>query len=124
MLGAMLFRALRVPVHHVEAGLRSFVLREPLPEEICRVAVSRLASVAYCPNEWAAGHLGRAGLRKVVTVGNTLYDALELALAAKEEDPPILARELAGAFFVLVVHRQENLVPGAGGGSCAPSSRT
>ncbi len=110
LLGAMLFRALGVPVHHVEAGLRSFALREPFPEEICRVAVSRIASVAYCPNEWAAGHLRRPGLRKVVTGGNTLYDALGLALAAEEPEPPVLSRELAGRFFVLVVHRQENLV--------------
>lgn len=118
LLGAMLFSALGVPVHHVEAGLRSFRLREPFPEEICRVAVSRLAKVAYCPNEWAASHLTRAGLRKVVTGGNTLYDALELALSAGEEDPAVLRRGGALAsgsgdpFFVLVVHRQENLVGG------------
>jgi UDP-N-acetylglucosamine 2-epimerase (non-hydrolysing) len=112
LLGASLFRALGVRVHHVEAGLRSFRLAEPFPEEICRVLVSRVASVAYCPNAWAAGHLRRSGLRKVITHGNTLYDALALALgdAGKElAKPPALPPK----YFVLVVHRQENLMGGA-----------
>lgn len=105
LMGATLFRSLGVPVHHVEAGLRSFALTEPFPEEICRVLVSRLARVAYCPNEWAASHLKRRRLRKVITGGNTLYDALGLALAQEPELPPLPER-----FFVLVVHRQENLI--------------
>lgn len=112
LLGASLFRALGVSVHHVEAGLRSFHLTEPFPEEICRILVSRIARVAYCPNLWSAGHLHRAKLRKVLTDGNTLYDALQLALGDAEPGlaapPPLPAR-----YFVLVVHRQENLMGGA-----------
>jgi UDP-N-acetylglucosamine 2-epimerase (non-hydrolysing) len=105
LMGAALFRSVGVPVHHVEAGLRSFRVAEPFPEEICRVLVSRIASVAYCPNDWAASHLYRRGLRKIVTGGNTLYDALALAEAAAPALPALPSR-----FFVLVVHRQENLV--------------
>lgn len=112
LLGASLFRALGVDVHQVEAGLRSFHLTEPFPEEICRVLVSRIARVAYCPNAWSAGHLRRARLRKVLTEGNTLYDALALALGEAEpgllEPPPLPA-----CYFVLVVHRQENLMRGS-----------
>jgi UDP-N-acetylglucosamine 2-epimerase (non-hydrolysing) len=109
LMGASMFAALGVPVHHVEAGLRSFDLREPFPEEICRVLVSRIASVAYCPNEWAAGHLRRRGLRKVLTEGNTLYDALALAEAGDAGDIS-LPDGLRAPYFVLVVHRQENLL--------------
>lgn len=109
LMGAMLFSSLGVRVHHVEAGLRSFRLAEPFPEEICRVAVSRLAHVAYCPNGWAAAHLDRRALRKVLTGGNTLYDALALALSADEARAPRLP-ELREPYFVLVVHRQENLI--------------
>lgn len=118
LLGAGLFRSLGVPIHHVEAGLRSFRLTQPFPEEICRVLVSRVARVAYCPNEWAAGHLHRPGLEKIITGGNTLYDALALAMP-EGEDPdapsPLAALEaehpgLREPYFVLVVHRQENLL--------------
>lgn len=104
LMGAMLFRSLGAPVHHIEAGLRSFRWREPFPEEICRVLVTRLADVAYCPNEWAAEHLAGRRMRTVVTGGNTLYDALGLALAERPELP-----SLPKEYFVLVVHRQENL---------------
>jgi len=109
LMGATQFAALGIPVHHVEAGLRSFHLTEPFPEEICRVLVSRIAKVAYCPNEWAAGHLHRRGLRKVLTGGNTLYDALELAVGGSGSGAPLLP-DLPARFFVLVVHRQENLM--------------
>lgn len=111
LMGATMFAALGVPVHHIEAGLRSFDLREPFPEEICRVLVSRLASVAYCPNEWAASHLRRKSLRKVLTEGNTLYDALGLALGGDAADTaPPGGLGLEAPYFVLVVHRQENLL--------------
>ncbi|AKV03094.1 UDP-N-acetylglucosamine 2-epimerase [Labilithrix luteola] len=110
LLGSLLFHRLGVPVHHVEAGLRSFDPLEPFPEEICRVLVSRLASVAYCPNVWASGHLHRHGLRKVLTHGNTLYDSLALALATEDVAAPAVPFD--ERFFVLVVHRQENLLRG------------
>lgn len=104
LMGAVLFRSLRAPVHHIEAGLRSFRWREPFPEEICRVLVTRLADVAYPPNEWAASHLEGRRARALVTGGNTLYDALALALSEKPKLP-----DLPRDYFVLVVHRQENL---------------
>lgn len=109
LLGASLFASMGIPVHHVEAGLRSFRLTEPFPEEICRVAVTRLASVAYCPNPWASGNLHLPHLRKVLTGGNTLYDALVLAAERRGEAPPALQEP----YFVLVVHRQENLMRGS-----------
>lgn len=105
LMGATLFKSLGARVHHIEAGLRSFRLAEPFPEELCRVLVTRLASVAYCPNEWAASHLRRPSLRRVVTGGNTLYDALELATREAPPTPPLPER-----YFILVVHRQENLM--------------
>ena len=108
LLGASLFAAMGVRVHHVEAGLRSFRLTEPFPEEICRLLVSRIARVAYCPNEWAAKHLGPR-TRKLVTGGNTLYDSLGLALATGPLDLDALPG-LRAPYFVLVVHRQENLM--------------
>jgi UDP-N-acetylglucosamine 2-epimerase (non-hydrolysing) len=111
LLGATLFASLGVPVHHVEAGLRSFRYAEPFPEELCRVLVSRLASVAYCPNDWASQNLASLSLRRVVTGGNTLYDALALALAS-DEPPPAVLDEVREPYFVLVLHRQENLVGG------------
>ncbi|WP_394823991.1 UDP-N-acetylglucosamine 2-epimerase [Pendulispora albinea] len=108
LLGATLAKALGAQVFHVEAGLRSFNYVQPFPEEICRVLVGRMANVAFCPNQWAADHLtSHRGLRTIVTGENTLLDSLKLALATR---PPEETFDfLPENFFLLVLHRQENL---------------
>ena len=97
---------------HVEAGLRSFNLFRPFPEEFCRVVVSRFASWAFCPGQWACGNLARTKSRKEIkiidTVENTLLDGMRLALQ-KELDPNLNQR-LPVRFFLFVCHRQENLL--------------
>ena len=44
----------RVPIAHVEAGLRTFDLHAPFPEEMNRVLTSRLASLHFAATDWAA----------------------------------------------------------------------
>lgn len=105
LLGALAARIAGLRVAHVEAGLRSFRLFHPFPEELTRLAVSRLAHVAYCPGPWAAGNLARTGLRVVDTADNTLLDALRGALAqgSGAGDGP------APPYFVASIHRFENV---------------
>lgn len=94
---------------HVEAGLRSFNLLRPFPEELCRVGVSRFARWAFCPGAWACGNLrGYRHLKIVDTQENTLLDSLRLALAHHADDD-ILSR-VPPRFFLFVCHRQENLL--------------
>lgn len=102
VLGALLGRALGVPVAHVEAGLRSFDLRNPFPEELNRLLASRLASIHYAPGAWAAGNLRRG--RVVDTGSNTIRDSLALAATAP---PPVGLPE--PPFGVVSLHRFELL---------------
>lgn len=108
LMGALLGRMLGAKVAHVEAGLRSFNYLKPFPEEICRVFVSRLANVAFCPNDWAVSNLQKFSYPKVNTHANTLMDALRLAASSKRSFKEVYGH-LPQRFFVLVLHRQENL---------------
>ncbi len=91
---------------HVEAGLRSFHLFRPFPEELSRVLVSFFTSWAFCPGQWAVQNLRNSGIPHVVnTEENTLVDAMRLALA----QPFKPKQRLPETYFIFVCHRQENL---------------
>lgn len=75
VIGAAMGRSLRVPVAHVEGGLRSYDLRHPFPEELNRRLASTLSRIDYAPGPWAAGNL-RGDV--VDTGSNTIRDSLEL----------------------------------------------
>lgn len=106
LFGALALRLARVPVAHIEAGLRSSRWLEPFPEEIIRRLVSRLSQWHFAPDAMAAGNLARVGGRIVDTGGNTLKDALLLALdqGAGERDA-----DAARPYAVVSIHRSENL---------------
>ena len=67
----------KVPVAHIEAGLRSFDLYSPYPEEMNRVMVGRIASLHFAPTESNRQNLSREGITGGIYVtGNTVIDAL------------------------------------------------
>ena len=68
----------RIPVGHIEAGLRTGDLHQPFPEELNRVLTSRIAALHFAATDWAAENLLREGVqREVVSVtGNTGIDAV------------------------------------------------
>ncbi len=105
LFSTMALRLSGVRVAHVEAGLRSPRLLEPFPEEIVRRLVSRMSWFHFAPDATAVANL--AGARGVVinTGGNTLRDALRLALARL----PKGAHAGAGGYGVVSIHRSENL---------------
>ena len=103
VLGAAMGRALGVTVAHIEAGLRSFDLRHPFPEELNRRIASRLASIHYAPGAWAASNLRRKDV--VDTGSNTIRDSL--ALVGHDRPEPVgLPDE---PFGVVSLHRFELL---------------
>ena len=102
VLGALMGRRLRVPVAHIEGGLRSYDLRHPFPEELNRRLASGLARVHYAPGPWAASNLG--GRDVVDTGSNTIRDSL--ALVADGPAPLELPDEPYG---VVSLHRFELL---------------
>jgi len=69
---------LKIPVGHVEAGLRTNDKYEPFPEEINRRIVSALAELHFAPTEKAKNHLLSEGVNeeKIFVTGNTVIDAL------------------------------------------------
>ncbi len=106
VLGAMIGRLLRLPVAHVEAGLRSGDWRNPFPEELDRLITSKFATLHYAPGAWAAENLRRARASGAIidTTANTVRDALALVPEASE------SLDLPGEPFGLVsIHRFELL---------------
>jgi UDP-N-acetylglucosamine 2-epimerase (non-hydrolysing) len=67
-----------VPVAHVEAGLRSFDIKNPFPEEVNRALISRFASFNFCPTENARQNLlrERVANETIFVTGNTVVDAI------------------------------------------------
>ncbi len=75
--GALAAHYMKIPVAHIEAGLRSFNKYSPFPEEMNRVLISRLADFHFAPTKQAADYLKNEGIRKNVWItGNTVIDAL------------------------------------------------
>jgi UDP-N-acetylglucosamine 2-epimerase (non-hydrolysing) len=100
VLGTFIGRRLRVPVAHVEAGLRSGNWRHPFPEELDRRIVGRFADIHYVPSQEAADNLsGRPNV--VVTHGNTAKDAVRDAAAAVDALPS------EEKFGLVLLHRYE-----------------
>ena len=79
-----------IPVGHVEAGLRTWNLQSPWPEEANRVLTTRLASVHFAPTQGNRENLLREGVEdsKIVVTGNTVIDALLIALDRVRKSPP------------------------------------
>ncbi|HUW97532.1 MAG TPA: UDP-N-acetylglucosamine 2-epimerase (non-hydrolyzing) [Acidiferrobacter sp.] len=79
--GALASFYAKIPVAHVEAGLRSRDKYSPFPEEMNRVLVSRIADYHFAPSTTSKDNLYEEGIRKnVFVVGNTSIDALLLGL--------------------------------------------
>jgi UDP-N-acetylglucosamine 2-epimerase (non-hydrolysing) len=106
LLGALVGRFTGQQVAHVESGLRSFNLWHPFPEELTRLAVFRLSHLAFCPDDWARSNLERYPISAVSTDGNTLLDALRIALATEKPLPLNLP---VTPFGVVSLHRFENI---------------
>lgn len=96
----------KIPFAHVEAGLRTFDLHNPFPEEFNRVTAGRLASFHFCPTPRAARNLlsEHAAPGAVHVTGNTVIDALQFTTAKLGPDthPQRTHRVL------LTAHRREN----------------
>jgi len=78
LTGALVSFYNKVPVFHVEAGLRSYDLFEPFPEEAMRQMTSRVADLHFAPTEVNKNALLKEDIdcKKVHVVGNTVIDAL------------------------------------------------
>ena len=98
----------RIPIGHVEAGLRTWDIQNPFPEEANRVIAGKLARWHFAPTEGSKQNLLKEGVPdpEIVVTGNTVIDAL-LMTAAKDLE---LAVPLDSARRLVLVtsHRREN----------------
>ena len=111
LAGALSGFCCRVPVAHVEAGLRSFDLKVPFPEEGFRAGIAQIAALHFPPTPRAADNLRSAGIpaERILVTGNTVTDAA-LAMSARCDGWPATLPALPdGAPLVLVTaHRRES----------------
>lgn len=108
VMGAFLGKIYHAQIAHIEAGLRSFNIFSPFPEELDRVLTSHLTNTHFAPNQWAMQNLKNKKSYKYNTQQNTLLDSLRLTLKQNIKTP--LTDQLAHQqFFIFVLHRQENL---------------
>lgn len=112
----------QIPVHHVEAGLRTGNLYSPWPEEGNRRLTGALAEIHYAPTESSRDNLLAEGVapERIITTGNTVIDAL-LAVAARLErddelrasiDSKLPALDPARRMVLVTGHRRENFGSG------------
>jgi UDP-N-acetylglucosamine 2-epimerase len=109
LAGALAAAKLRMPLAHIEAGLRSF--NREMPEEHNRVLADHCSDVLFCPTKTAVQNLAREGIEKGVhLVGDTMYDAVLQFSDTAEDRSRILERlNLKSKAFVLAtVHRAYN----------------
>ena len=101
---------LQIPVGHVEAGLRTYNIYSPYPEEFNRQAVSIIAAFNFAPTELSKQNLIREGKKEetIFVTGNTAIDALKTTVREHYSHPEL---DWAGdsRLIMLTAHRRENL---------------
>ncbi|MBQ8124292.1 MAG: UDP-N-acetylglucosamine 2-epimerase (non-hydrolyzing) [Kiritimatiellae bacterium] len=109
-----------IPVAHVEAGLRTWNMQSPWPEEANRVLTTRLAKWHFCPTENNKANLLKEGVpdANIFVTGNTVIDALLMAKEMVRKNPPTidgLPPDLMQSEVRMVLvtgHRRENFGDG------------
>lgn len=110
MSGAIAAFYKQIPVGHVEAGLRTFDMYSPFPEEMNRNIVGKIASLHFTPTRAATANLLSEGVnpKNIHQTGNTAIDAL-MTVADRVHEVPTL-RDLFGTrpMILMTAHRREN----------------
>ncbi|MDI6452387.1 UDP-N-acetylglucosamine 2-epimerase (non-hydrolyzing) [Mariniplasma sp. M4Ah] len=101
---------LQIPVGHVEAGLRTYDIYSPYPEEFNRQAVSIIAKYNFAPTKISYDNLLTEGRRKetIYITGNTAIDALKTTIS-KNYTHELLTWANGSKLIMITAHRRENL---------------
>lgn len=99
-----------IPVGHVEAGLRTYNMKSPYPEEFNRQAVDLISDLYFAPTESAKAQLLKEGKEecKVFVTGNTVIDALKSTVVADYSNE-ILDWVGKSKLLLMTAHRRENI---------------
>lgn len=98
----------RIPIGHVEAGLRTWDMQNPFPEEANRVIAGKLAKWHFAPTEGSRQNLLRDGIANsdIIVTGNTVIDAL--LMTADKDIKPDLGLDESKRLVLVTAHRREN----------------
>ncbi len=101
---------LQIPIGHVEAGLRTYNIYSPYPEEFNRQAVSILSRYNFAPTELSKNNLLREGKDEstIYVTGNTAIDALKTTVR-EDYTHPELEWAKDSRLILITAHRRENL---------------
>ena len=101
---------LQIPVGHVEAGLRTYNIHSPYPEEFNREAVGIISQYNFAPTEVSKNNLLREGKNpeSIFVTGNTVIDALKTTVREDYSNPE-LDWAADSRLILLTAHRRENL---------------
>ncbi|MGL5695229.1 MAG: non-hydrolyzing UDP-N-acetylglucosamine 2-epimerase [Peptostreptococcaceae bacterium] len=101
---------LKIPIGHVEAGLRTYDIYSPFPEEFNRQATGIIAKYHFAPTEKSKQNLINEGKceNQIYVTGNTAIDALKTTIK-NDYNHPILDWARGSKLIVLTAHRRENL---------------
>lgn len=118
LAGALAAVKIRIPVIHIEAGLRSFNMN--MPEEINRILSDRISNVLCCPTETAVSNLRKEGItQNVYNIGDVMCDAVLYYLKKSEQISetehwnhiiPMYGSKAdkADKWYLVTIHRAEN----------------
>ncbi|MFQ5505179.1 MAG: non-hydrolyzing UDP-N-acetylglucosamine 2-epimerase [Planctomycetota bacterium] len=98
----------RIPVGHIEAGLRTGTLHSPFPEELNRVFLGRMADLLFAPTSGARDNLLREGRspEQIHVTGNTVIDSLQWVAQGADERP--FLPENGRRLVLVTAHRRES----------------
>ena len=101
---------LQIPVGHVEAGLRTYNIYSPYPEEFNRQAVSIISQYNFAPTELSKQNLLKEGKdpKSIYVTGNTAIDALKTTVRADYTHPELDWAD-GSRLIMITAHRRENL---------------
>lgn len=101
---------MQIPVGHVEAGLRTYNIYSPYPEEFNRQAVSIISKYNFAPTELSKENLIKEGKdeNSIYITGNTAIDALKTTVREDYEHPELKWAE-GSRLIIITAHRRENL---------------
>jgi UDP-N-acetylglucosamine 2-epimerase (non-hydrolysing) len=108
LVSALMAKRAGLDVAHVEAGLRSYHILDPFPEELIRLIAMRLADLLFAPDEWAIDNLKKMRVRGTVepSGGNTVADMIGFAQTRTQPDGGLAA---GSAYAVMSIHRFETI---------------
>ena len=100
----------KIPIGHVEAGLRTYSIRSPYPEEFNRRAITLMSDIDFAPTKSARYALISDGKNPsaIYVTGNTVLDALRDSIAS-DISTPLLDWARGSRTILLTMHRRENI---------------